>query len=588
MIYSLNSSLKKPIERIPHGCASTICSRFRVLLALGSVALGVGPATAAVAYGTINNFDTVNDTGVECHGFEIEIEDLHSRDITYTYNWNHYGTPRITEDTTNPLHPKVRIRYESAKNPDGTWAAYTAIPSGPIAPTDGHQFTDPTVNFGGEHFGAGYFGTPSAVSYHWLVDNGAGVLVLGPAVNVATPTFSYVPPAQGAPAQVQAAIKPPPQPQLKEFGPASWVKEIRTTSHNSQEIELRNLVSDDPHSSDDKNWRNGEPDEVEVEWQILQTDFKKADGGKNGKLEAAPEDLNDGDEIITRRYEFFKYVGPLDPENGEALAEKVGPDGIHGMGEYANTVVVGDFVGSQMSAYDNELPVGLIEHLPDGEMGVPYATRTMVIAGVAFSAERTGALPMGMTFDVATGQLSGTPNESGIFTFHLRVAATNHLAQAKTYTFAIAAAGEELPPHTTVDTIAAPLDSGTTTGSGLYLKDSTTTVIALPETGFGFKNWMENGKIVSLFPRYTFTNIVNHSLVANFVPMPSLTFSIPQPGTLAVAWPTNELGVVLQQNSSLATPGWVAVPDPVTVVGTNNLVTLSPLEGIRFFRLMRP
>src|SRR5213592_3042691 len=115
----------------------------------------------SVAYGTINNFDTVNDTGVECHGFEIEIEDLHSQDITYTYNWNHYGTPRITEDNSNPLHSKVRIRYESLKNTNGAWAAYTAIPSGPIAPTDGHRFTDPSVNFGGEHFGAGYRGTPT-------------------------------------------------------------------------------------------------------------------------------------------------------------------------------------------------------------------------------------------------------------------------------------------------------------------------------------------------------------------------------------------------------------------------------------------
>ncbi len=56
----------------------------------------------------------MNDTSVECHGSEIELEDIHSTDITYTYSWNHYGTPGITEDNSNPLHPKVRIRYESA------------------------------------------------------------------------------------------------------------------------------------------------------------------------------------------------------------------------------------------------------------------------------------------------------------------------------------------------------------------------------------------------------------------------------------------------------------------------------------------
>jgi hypothetical protein len=67
---------------------------------------------------------------------------------------------------------------------------------------------------------------------------------------------------------------------------------------------------------------------VEVEWQILQTDFMKADGGKNGKLEGAPEDLPNGDEVITRRYDFFKYVGPTDPENRRSAHENVGPDGI--------------------------------------------------------------------------------------------------------------------------------------------------------------------------------------------------------------------------------------------------------------------
>ena len=55
------------------------------LAAMCLLASGMGTAQASIAYGTINNFDTVNDTGVECHDFEIEIEDLHSADITYTY-----------------------------------------------------------------------------------------------------------------------------------------------------------------------------------------------------------------------------------------------------------------------------------------------------------------------------------------------------------------------------------------------------------------------------------------------------------------------------------------------------------------------
>jgi hypothetical protein len=85
-------------------------------------------AQASIAYGSINNFDVVNDTGAECHGFEIELEDTLTTDITYTYDYNHYGKCRIAVGTTNAGKPATFVRWESARNPDGTWAAYTAIP----------------------------------------------------------------------------------------------------------------------------------------------------------------------------------------------------------------------------------------------------------------------------------------------------------------------------------------------------------------------------------------------------------------------------------------------------------------------------
>ena len=90
----------------------------RTTLFLALSALAAQGAYASTAYGDLNNFDTVNDTGQECHGFEIEIEGVHSTDITYTYDWNHYGPPRITRRTTPILassqgfHP-LREREES-------------------------------------------------------------------------------------------------------------------------------------------------------------------------------------------------------------------------------------------------------------------------------------------------------------------------------------------------------------------------------------------------------------------------------------------------------------------------------------------
>lgn len=150
-----NSSIGKRIERL---------AVMAFVIMTSSLLLAISPAArASIAYGSLNNFDCVNDTGVEAHGFEIELDGVRSTDITYTYDYNHYGIPKITEDLSDPSNPKVFIRYAAARNPDGTWTAFTAIPSGPISPTDGHQFTNPSVNFGGEHFGAGYYGTPTAV-----------------------------------------------------------------------------------------------------------------------------------------------------------------------------------------------------------------------------------------------------------------------------------------------------------------------------------------------------------------------------------------------------------------------------------------
>jgi len=570
------------------------------LSAATAVTFAGGAARASIAYGSINNFDTVNDTGVECHGFEIELEDIRSTDITYTYSWNHYGTPKITEDHSDPAHTnRVFVRYEAVMT-NGVWSAYTAVPAGPIPPTQGHQFTNPGTNFGGEHFGVGYRVQPTAVKYNWLIDDGAGNLVHGGAVNVATPTFTYFPPAQAVPAQVQAAIVPPPPPvpDPKEFGEPSWVKEIRTTTHNNHEVKLRDLVSDAPDDPNDKNWRNGEPDEVEVEWQLLQIDHNAGNGGANGELVGAPEDLPNGDEVVTRRYEFYKYVGPLDNETGEAMADKVGPDGLHGVGiktingvemDLSTNVIVGEYYGSQMAAYDVDSPIGLIDHLQDGEVDTEYPARTVVISGTTnFVATTSGDLPDGMTFDATNGVISGTPTVSGVFNFQVQVTASNSPLVTRKYLLTIAAAGEVLPPHSSVDTSASPGNGGTTSGDGVYTNGTATTVTATPATGFAFVTWTDNGELASTSASYTFTNLVNRSLVASFVAVPRLSLSALQPDALVITWPTNFSGFVLQQNSDLATTNWVDATNVVSIVGTNRQVTITPLTGRGFFRLAFP
>jgi hypothetical protein len=511
-----------------------------VLLSLSAVLMGgLSPsANASTAWGSLNNFDAVNDTADVCHWLEIESEDNHRREISYTYDWNHYGVPKISEDNSDPSHPRVFVRYESARKPDGSWAAHcgpcrTYLPNGwsPVCQSVGQLWRRALRSW--------FFGTPASVKYNWLKDDGAGNLIHAGAVNIATPTFGYIPPA-AAPAQVVARLcRPPPEPPVLEFGPACWVKDTKTKTHNNNKVELRDLVSDDPDDPNDRNWKNGEPDEVETEWRILQTQFTAEDGGANGELVGQPEELPEGDAVVTRRYDFYKYVGPFDAESGEAMADEVGPDGVHGVGavtyndhidpttgewvevevDLSTVVVVGDYIGAQMAGFDPAAQIGLIDHLQDGELNVPYIERTIVIGGTPpVITTRTGALPDGMTFDVVSGVLSGTPTVASKFTFDIESTDATGAEVRATYNLTILNADIVEPPHITVTTLASPAMAGATSGDGEYVEGTEVVVTSTPNAGFAFLNWTDGGTVVSTSAEYRFTAEVNRELVANFVP----------------------------------------------------------------------
>jgi len=152
----------------------------------------------------------------------------------------------------------------------------------------------------------------------------------------------------------------------------------------------------------------------------------------------------------------------------------------------------------------------------------------------------------------------------------------------------VAAAGVALPAHSAVDTSVSPTTAGAAAGMGVYTNNTTTTVTAAPNAGFKFVNWTENGDVVSTAASFTFTNLINQSLVANFVPVPTLALAMPQPNTLVLTWPTNFTGFVLQQNADPSTTNWSNATNAVSTVGSNQSATVSPLSGSRFFRLAHP
>src|SRR6185436_17951158 len=78
-----------------------------------------------------------------------------------------------------------------------------------------------------------------------------------------------------------------------------------------------------------------EAGETETEWQLLQSEV-----GVAHEFESSGQ-IAEGNESVTRRYEFYEYTGAYDPEDHEARPED---DSAPAEGE------LGNYIGSQMAA----------------------------------------------------------------------------------------------------------------------------------------------------------------------------------------------------------------------------------------------
>jgi hypothetical protein len=141
-------------------------------------------------------------------------------------------------------------------------------------------------------------------------------------------------------------------------------------------------------------------------------------------------------------------------------------------------------------------------------------------------------------------------------------------------------------PHSAVDTVASPLAGGTTGGDNVYTNGTTATVTAAPNAGYRFTGWTENGTALSTTASYTFTNVVNRSLVANFALAPTIT-ATKQGAALLLTWPTSFSGFALQQNTNLNSANWTAAAEPISTVGNNYQAVIQTTNGPRFFRLVQ-
>jgi hypothetical protein len=341
------------------------------LLASGASS-GAAAANGLTIFGSLGNFDVVNDTGQPTNGFEIELEGVKPGEVIYTFGdtggpnptrYIRYGKPVVVPNATaTGTIVRYASRYDSVAKrfADATPAALLPYPV-----TMGHQcwyFGDP-ANYptsGCEHFGMALLVNPTRTSYRWLVGNAAtGTLsVVGSPGNPSIPAPVKVPPpvwnvkqppppapgAPPAPPQVFAVVQAPAAPAIPpggrgRWGDAIWMKIYKTEL--SEAVDLEDLLLG----------QRGVPDpEVEppeIEWQLLQSPpLGKAGAWEKSERGGEP---GNGAESVTRRYEYYAYTGhyDTDPENlGEALCDNPlevsqrprcgspDADGIAGVGAY--------------------------------------------------------------------------------------------------------------------------------------------------------------------------------------------------------------------------------------------------------------
>ena len=389
------------------------------------LATGIRPGLAQTTFGALSNFDCFNDTGQPVHGFEIELDGLTSADVLYTFGapWNRYGDP-VKVDFAGGVY----VRYLSSYDPVGkSFIQTTPMAPAVITPTGGHSCFAAAMGAaydtsGCEHFGVSTSGNPTNTVYRWLVEDSVhpgNLIPAGTRVNIPAPVWNVVP-QPAAPPAVQAVIAAEAPEAGKQFGDAKWVKTFVTQLPKA--VELDHMVTDDPAVPQDAA-------EIEVEWKLLQS---KAGGGPND------EELNEvamgaGNEAVMRRYEFYEYTGPFDAESGEAMADAVAADGLHGVGsvtfndhidpntgewvtatvDLSTVVVVGNYIGAQMAQVDLNPPAPggpmtlAASVLPDGQFDLAY--HAQLVSGGTPPYTMTlvkGSVPPGLDF-FDTGKLAG-------------------------------------------------------------------------------------------------------------------------------------------------------------------------------------
>jgi hypothetical protein len=502
------------------------------------------PSRAVVLFGSLSNFDVVNDTGQDAYGFEIELDGLSG--IGYSFSANRYGAPRLI-----PFSGGVYVRYgalwDAARQqwtqanvsvPQLAGAGPATVVDRAIVPTLGHQCVYWLPNYatsGCDHFGLVlpyYSPPPSQVVYRWLWANPdplhAGEFVYAgtqlapptptaaaplppppppavPIVAIPQPVFA-VPAAQPDVVAAQIEAPKPPNPEL-QFGEAQWVKVFKTEL--PREVGLEELQSDNPAVVPE------DPAQVETAWKLLQHNPHNPDSGSS--VLKSQSKLGSGSRAVVRRYEFYKFTGAYDPvDHGAICADIVCNAPADGE--------LGGYIGAQMAAANVGNPQVTVTKIGTGTVSgsLQGVNRTPISCGSACAAAfnlqdvvvLTASPPSNGVFVGWQGACSGAQS-SCTLTVTDEMAVTARFATQ--FTLSVGRGGSG-----TVTGTPAGNDRSLNCGSACSAKFTQGTAVALtatPPAGHRFVNWTGSGAGIcnlSTTPTCTVTVTQDTSIQANF------------------------------------------------------------------------
>ncbi|HYY93822.1 MAG TPA: hypothetical protein VE713_04845, partial [Pyrinomonadaceae bacterium] len=159
-------------QRIPQALSANSRQLFAkpfstALLVLALFTVSAHAQTATI-FGSLSNFDVVNDSGHDAHGFEIQLEGLQPGDVFYTFSAQRYGSPQVV-----PYSTGVYLRYTSAYDAAAQQFLHTTVAHAAGTPFAGSCYSW-GANYdaaGCEHFGAALHATPTKTTYRWLIED---------------------------------------------------------------------------------------------------------------------------------------------------------------------------------------------------------------------------------------------------------------------------------------------------------------------------------------------------------------------------------------------------------------------------------